>query len=146
MKIQFLKLIKSKNKDKKYTAIFNITKSNKDKTVLERSFGYNTPDDKFNDYTKNKDINRRNRYIIRHQKDLNTGDPSRAGYLSLILLWNKPTLKEAVKDYNKRLAIYNKTGKFKTQDLIDEATEYFKNKKDEASNSQTDQNKKETKT
>ena len=39
MKIQFLKLIKSKNKDKKYTAIFNIVKSNGDKAILERSFG-----------------------------------------------------------------------------------------------------------
>ena len=131
MKIQFLKLIKSKNKDKKYTAIFNITKSNGDKAVLERSFGYNNPDDKANDYTKHGDIERRNRYIIRHEKDLNTGDPSRAGFLSMFLLWSKPTLKEAVKDYNKRLRVYNKTGKFSTEDLISEAQEYFKNKKEE---------------
>lgn len=131
MKIQFIKLIKSKNKDKKYTAIFNITKSNGDKAILERSFGYNNPEDKQNDYTRHGDLERRNRYIIRHEKDLNTGDPSRAGYLSLMLLWSKPTLKEAVKDYNKRLRVYNKTGNFPFKDLIDEAKQYFKNKKKE---------------
>ena len=134
MKIQFLKLIKSKNKDKKYTAIFNIVKSNGDKAILERSFGYNNPDDKNNDYTKHGDLERRNRYIIRHEKDLNTGDPSRAGFLSMFLLWNKPSLKSSVNDYNKRLRVYNKTGKFPTQDLIDEA-----------SNSQTNNKKEDTK-
>ena len=135
MKIQFLKLMKSKNKNKKYTAIFNITKSNGDKAVLERSFGYNNPDDKTNDYTRHGDIERRNRYIIRHEKDLNTNDPSRAGYLSMFLLWNKPSLKSSVNDYNKRLRVYNKTGKFPIKDLIDEA-----------SNAQTDKKKEETKT
>ena len=62
-----------------------------------------------------KDIDRRNRYIIRHATDLKTdkqNDPTRAGYASLFLLWNKPTLESSVKDYNRRLKIYNDTGKF----------------------------------
>ena len=30
-------------------------------------------------------------------------DYTRAGYLSLFLLWNKPTLKESIKDFNRRV-------------------------------------------
>jgi DNA adenine methylase len=36
-------------------------------------------------------------------KDLRTNDYRRAGYLSLFLLWNKPTLRESVKDFNNRI-------------------------------------------
>ena len=119
--IIFIKLTKSKNKNKKYTAVFKVTKSNGDITTIQRSFGYNNPDDKKNDYLKHGDISRRNRYILRHEKDLSTNDPTRAGYLSLFLLWSKPTIEEAVKDYNKRLKVFNEIGKFPYKDLIDEA-------------------------
>ena len=32
-------------------------------------------------------------------KDTRTGDPTRAGYLSLYILWNKPSLKASITDY-----------------------------------------------
>ena len=64
------------------------------------------------DFTKHHDQERRNRYISRHFKDLRTKNPSRAGYLSMFILWNKPSLKSSIKDYRRRLNIYNKTGKF----------------------------------
>ena len=54
----------------------------------------------------------------------------RAGYLSMFILWNLPTLKSSVNDYNKRLKEYNKTGKFPIQDLIDESKEKVKNDDD----------------
>lgn len=54
------------------------------------------------DYTIHKDKERKERYRLRHKKDLETNDPYRAGYLSYYILWNKPTLEESVKDYNKR--------------------------------------------
>jgi hypothetical protein len=53
------------------------------------------------DYTIHKDLARRDRYRARHKKDLETNDPYRAGYLSYYILWNKPTLEESVKDYNR---------------------------------------------
>jgi len=37
------------------------------------------------------DKERRARYIERHQKDMATGDPTRAGYLSRHLLWGEST-------------------------------------------------------
>ena len=43
------------------------------------------------DYTKTKDKEQRARYIKRHQKDLETGDPTRAGFLSRYLLWGEST-------------------------------------------------------
>jgi hypothetical protein len=36
-------------------------------------------------------------------KDLITNDYTRPGYLSMFLLWNKETLKNSIKDFNKRI-------------------------------------------
>jgi hypothetical protein len=66
------------------------------------------------DYTRHHDKVRRNRYIFRHLKDYRTGDPSRAGYLSMFVLWNKPSLQASIADYRRRLGVYNRTGKFPT--------------------------------
>lgn len=120
MKIKLLKVSKSKKNDKKLDALFELEDDKKiyDKVV---SFGYNDPDDKMNDYTRHKDKNRRNMYIIRHAVDLRTGSPIRPGFLSLFLLWNKPDLKQSIKDYVNRLNKYNKTGIFPIRDLLEEA-------------------------
>ena len=136
MYIKLKKLSKSLKNDKKYTALFEIKKNKNDKDgkTQTRHFGYNNPDDKSNDYTRHGDLNRRNRYIIRHEKDLSTGDPSRAGFLSMFILWNKPTIEASVKDYNKRLNIYNKTGKFPYKDLIEIARKETEDKKEDKKN------------
>ena len=132
MYIKLISIKKSLKESKKLTAIFQIKTSRQAKKFTEKktSFGYNNPDDKQNDFTKHGDIDRRNRYIIRHAKDLTTDDPTRAGYLSIFLLWSKPTLEASVKDYNRRLKIYNDTGKFPYEDLIDDAEEMMKEKKE----------------
>ena len=64
------------------------------------------------DFTKHHDTDRRKRYITRHRKDLRTGNPARAGYLSMFVLWNKPTVAGSIRDYKRRLNVYNRTGKF----------------------------------
>lgn len=66
----------------------------------------------YSDYTIHKDINRRNIYIGRHLKDLKTDDPTRAGYLSMYILWNFPIYSKSLSDYRRRLVIFNKTGIF----------------------------------
>ena len=43
------------------------------------------------DYLQSKDKDRRDRYRTRHAKDLDTHDPTRAGYLSYYLLWGGAT-------------------------------------------------------
>lgn len=56
-----------------------------------------------NDYTLTGDKEARERYRTRHKKDLETGDPRRAGYLSYYLLWGDSTsLNKNVRDFNKR--------------------------------------------
>ena len=84
----------SDSKTKKYTATFMI--NGKEKKVSFGAKGYD-------DYTIKKDKEQRSRYRKRHAKDLKTGDPTRAGYLSYYLLWGDSTsLKENIKDYKKR--------------------------------------------
>jgi hypothetical protein len=99
---------KLKSGKKKYEAIF-IKKftDGKDKEI-KRKFGAAG----MSDFTIHKDIERRDRYIKRHKKDLKTNDPTRAGFLSMYILWNKKTHKASVSDFKRRLNIYNKTGKF----------------------------------
>lgn len=106
-RIKLISIKKSNKSNKKFMATFQ---TNGRQKVIHFGFNNNTK----NDYTKHKDLKRRNRYIFRHHKDLKTGNPARAGYLSMFVLWNKPSLKASIADYRRRLGIYNKTGKFPT--------------------------------
>lgn len=85
----------STNKNKKYTMIFKNDKTGRTKTV---HFG----DNRYEDYTMHKDDERKKRYINRHRKNENWNDPTKAGTLSRFILWNKPTIKESLKDYLKQ--------------------------------------------
>jgi hypothetical protein len=86
---------KSDKAGKKYVAIF--TKD--DGKIKKTYFGSAGMDD----YTITKDKEQRKRYRSRHAKDLNTKDPTRAGYLSYYLLWGESTsLTTNIKKYKKR--------------------------------------------
>ena len=94
-----LKVVKSTKPLKKWTAIFRSDDGKEKKT----DFGYYNIKDLKNDYTLNKDKERRRRYRIRHAKDLKTNDPTRAGYLSYYLLWGDSTsLKKNISEYKKK--------------------------------------------
>lgn len=55
------------------------------------------------DYTITKDKSQRARYRSRHQKDLKTRDPTKAGYLSYYILWGNSTSRSAnISAYKKR--------------------------------------------
>jgi hypothetical protein len=89
-------VIKKSNKaGKKLMAIF--TKDNgRTKTTHFGAAG-------MDDYTLKKDKDQRKRYRTRHQKDLSTGDYTRAGYLSYYILWgNSTSRKENIAAYKKR--------------------------------------------
>jgi len=106
MTIQVKSITKLKTGDKKFSIKF--IKNDKE---YNRKFGALG----MSDYTIHNDIARRERYISRHKKDLRTNDPMRAGYLSMYILWNKPTFEASLTDYKRRLSIFNKTGKFPTK-------------------------------
>ena len=101
IKVKGFKKLKSSNKK------YEITFEKNGKTYV-RKFGASG----MSDFTIHKDRERRERYISRHKKDLRTGDPMKPGYLSMYILWNKPTLKASLEDYKRRLGTYNRTGKF----------------------------------
>ena len=104
-KIKLIEIKKSPMDKKKWRAYFS-----KNGKEIHTDFGQKGAED----YTIHKDIIRRNKYIWRHMKDTKTKDPTRAGYLSLYILWNKKTMNASLNDYKKRLSEYNKTGKFQT--------------------------------
>ena len=90
---------KSDKPKKKYRAIFTDSSSGRTNTTY---FG----DSSATDYLLSKEKDRRARYIQRHKKDLQTKDPTRAGYLSLYLLWsygneNSTSLRTNISAYKK---------------------------------------------
>ena len=86
---------KSDRAGKKYVAVFTKDNGRTKKTY----FGSAGMDD----YTKTKDKEQRKRYRQRHKKDLTTGDPTRAGYLSYYILWGDSTsVRENVRKYKSR--------------------------------------------
>ena len=89
MLMKLLRIEPAHNSKKKWRAVF-------DETHTE--FG----DSSSEDYTQHKDKERRRLYRLRHEKDLKTNDPTRAGYLSYFILWNKPTMKASISDYKKQ--------------------------------------------
>ena len=105
-KIKIIKIKKLKKGKKKYCIEFK-----KGDKKITRKFGARG----MSDFTIHNDVKRRDRYIKRHKKDLKTNDPTRPGYLSMYILWNKKTFKASLADYKKRLNKYNKTGKFPTK-------------------------------
>jgi hypothetical protein len=55
------------------------------------------------DYTKTHDKEQRARYIQRHEKDLASHDPTRAGFLSRYILWGESTsMLENLRRYRSR--------------------------------------------
>jgi hypothetical protein len=55
------------------------------------------------DYTRKHDKEQRDRYRTRHKKDLETGDPTRAGFLSYYILWGASTsLSENIASFKRR--------------------------------------------
>jgi hypothetical protein len=105
--LRLISIKKSKAPGKKFTATFEKNGGRK----IQIHFG----DSSASDFTKHHDRERRNRYIKRHLKDLRTNNPARAGYLSMFVLWNKPSLQASIADYRRRLNTYNRTGKFPTK-------------------------------
>ena len=92
--MKLVQLIPLRDGKHKYAAHF-VKDNGKPKMV---NFGQAGADD----YTLTGDKEQRDRYRRRHEKDLKTGDPTRAGYLSYYLLWGDS------KDLNRNLAAYRR--------------------------------------
>jgi hypothetical protein len=91
--MKLIKVVPSTNATKKYDAFFDNGK--------KVAFGSATSET----YLDHHDNVKRDAYRKRHKKDLETGDYTRAGYLSYYINWNKPTLKASIEDYKKRFGL-----------------------------------------
>jgi hypothetical protein len=88
--VELIKVVPSKNFTKKYDAYFS--------DGTKTSFGDSTA----LDYTQHGDVERRSAYRSRHRKDLETGDPTRAGFLSFYILWgNSKSIRSNISSYKK---------------------------------------------
>ncbi len=88
---------KSTQPKKKYMAVFT-DNGKKVKTTHFGSAG-------MSDFTKNKDEERKKRYLDRHRKNENWNDYKSAGSLARYILWNKPTLRASIADYKRRFKL-----------------------------------------
>jgi hypothetical protein len=95
-------VVKSNDGKHKYVAIFDVNGREK-----KTSFGAEGYGDfiKFSQESKEEGLIHRERYWDRHTKDLKSLDLTSPGWLSLFILWNKPTLKESIDDYKRRFNI-----------------------------------------
>lgn len=87
-------LQKSGNKWKKWTV-----------TDIETGKKIHFGDSRFEDYTQHKDPLRKERYISRHAPRENWNDPQTAGFWARHLLWNKPSLRDSIRDTAKSYRI-----------------------------------------
>jgi hypothetical protein len=92
-----VKFVKPKTKTHKLTAIF----FDGDKKIKTTNFGAKGA----SDFTKNKDPERKKRYLDRHRKRENWNSYMTAGSLSRYVLWNKESLNASIKDYVKRFKL-----------------------------------------
>ena len=93
--MKLVKVIKSPKPGKKWRAIFK----KDDGKEKHTDFGAAGMDD----YLHTGDKEQRERYRARHKKDLETGDPTKAGHLSWFLLWGSSTsLQTNIASYKRR--------------------------------------------
>ena len=92
--MKLVSITKATDGKHKYTAVFADPK----KTTHFGALGYD-------DFTKTKDIYRREAYLARHKTAENWDNPTSAGALSRWILWNEPTLSASIKDFKRRFKL-----------------------------------------
>ncbi len=99
--IELIEFDNSSIKNKRFRAVFL-----KDGKKITTNFGLKRDDGKFPEtFLDGATEEKRSLYLKRHLKDLDTKDPTRAGYLSFFITWGKSrslekNLKKFLKDYN----------------------------------------------
>ena len=73
-----------------------------DKKVQTTQFG----DSNGSSFIDHKDEQKKEAWIVRHKVRETFNDPMSASSLSRLVLWNKPTIKESIKDYKEKFGIY----------------------------------------
>lgn len=96
---QLIEIKKSNKPEKKYVAVFLNKKTGRNKRTHFGATGYE-------DYTQHHDKIRREKYQYRHEKDLESNDPTKAGFLSYYVLWGESTsINENIKAYKNKFGL-----------------------------------------
>jgi len=91
--MKLLSIVRSPKAGKKWRANF---------LDNERAFHTDFGASGMQDYTQSKDPERARLYRIRHAKDLETHNPTRAGYLAYYVLWGGPNFDQNVRAYKNK--------------------------------------------
>ncbi len=91
--MKLLSIVRSPLPGKKWRANFL-----HDTTAFHTDFGATG----YQDFTQSKDPERARLYRLRHKKDLDTHNPTKAGYLSYYILWASPNFDANVRAYKNR--------------------------------------------
>lgn len=94
--MKLISIAKSPRPEKKWRATFE--NDGRQKTT---DFG----DSSMKDFTQSKDLARAVAYRSRHAKDLDTNDPTRAGYLSYYVLWAGPNMRTNIRNYKEKFGL-----------------------------------------
>ena len=94
--VELLYIRKSKNKEKKWVALFRMD-NGKERRIRFGASGYD-------DYTIGASKDQRKFYRQRHQGD-NLKDPLTPGALSYYILWNTPDMEKNIKSFKKRFNV-----------------------------------------
>lgn len=86
----------SKQKGKKYTAVFQVGSN-----IRRVNFGAAG----YEDYTMHHDDVRKQMYLQRHKSHENWSKPMTAGACSRWILWNKKTMRASIADFKKRFKL-----------------------------------------
>ena len=88
---------RSHRPEKKWDAVFE--RNGREKVVPFGARG-------MSDFTKHKNVTRKQRYIKRHSgMGESWNKPDTAGALSRWILWNKPSFRDSLADYKKRFGL-----------------------------------------
>lgn len=98
--MKLISIVKSPLAKKKWRAFFEHDGHGSGglKTRFHTDFGA----EGYKDFTQGASPERATLYRIRHQKDLETDNPTRAGYLSYYILWDSPNFEANVRKYKNK--------------------------------------------
>lgn len=91
--------------DNNFYYLYRSSRNGKKLMIIHRGKTIHFGATDYEDYIIHKDDTRKDRYIKRHRANEDWDDLTKPGLWSRFLLWNLPTLKESIKDMEKRFNI-----------------------------------------
>lgn len=95
-------IFKSNRKNKRFVGIFYYIDKSGEPIIIKKTHFGQQGGSTYIDH--NDDVKKKN-YIARHKVNENWNDMFSAGTLAVYILWNKKTLADSIRDYQKRFGL-----------------------------------------